>query len=208
MVTSDEAALLMDHAQDGLINYIRQEGFSFPVLVLLKKDSDINPHDLQKIFPSVLDVRNNINCAESQTGLYSIYQTIVMLRVASLEDDNAIDDIARDIVFRYEPDAIGFIAQSIYKDMIMKERKELVRGALLTDPDTIRVIHSSFFIKGEKNDGYIKITPYLIGEATLENVVTGEDGLPCEKHTVSFSATMWQAGSKILEPRFDHPYGN
>jgi len=203
MLDHSEVSLIMCDMQNAFISTIEEEGQSFPTLIIMNRESSIHVDDLL----------NNYNCIlsiEYSPQIYDTYITRITLHNQSTKDDAAILQLIKEITFRHSPDSIGYIAQCLYKPMNKEEFKYSTTDSLNLDPDTIRILHNCFFVKGDKK-GYLMITPYLKIENKEKKtlplfVFDDDDSSESINCTVTTFEKPWEIATQNLQTRIPNPY--
>lgn len=196
MITTLEASLIMMDMQGYLIEKLEREGLTFPTLIIMNKENHVRMDGIQAEYESVMDI-------EYSDNKYGSYVTLVTMRNRDEYDDEAIPRLAKDVAKRYSPDSIGYFAQCLYKPMSREEYDNLTTDIMNKDIDAIRIFHVCFFVKGDNDKGYLKVTPYKLSEIkNKEEFIL--DNSP--RYTVSSYGKSWEIPSYSMETRIENPY--
>lgn len=195
MLNTASVSLIMADMQGMFIETLEEDGFSSPSLYLLNEESPIRIDSILSKYESILDVAYT----EKQ---YGAYITRILFRNRDTNDDIALAAAIKEIAKLYQPDAIGYISQCLYKTMSKEEYKDFTVDKLNLDPDTFRVLHNCFFIKGGAPSGYLMVTPYKIQKSTPNDFDFEESNA----HAVLVANKGWESASAYLETRIQNPY--
>lgn len=199
MLTSAEASLIMCDMQGIAFTKLEERGGIPPTLFIMNSESSINLDYLYNKYPTVIDV--------VYSGNDLTHLTVITFRYKDEFDDAAILEICREITFRFKPDAMGFISQCLYKPTTVGEDILNVGSkGLRYDPEAIRVIHNCFFIKGEKNKGYVMSTPYILKDSSAEKSLDSFMFEDKKKYTVCSFEKPWDKASDVLKTQIENNY--
>lgn len=201
MLDTSQVSLIMTDMQEHLIGKLEEEGFIFPSLIVMNKESMINLQDFLGRYPCVVDVVY-LNRSYKAYISQEVYVTRVTFRNLNNEDDEAIQQAIKEITFRHQPDAIGYFAQCLYKPMKKKEYENLTTDEMNMDPETIRIFHNCFYVKGGEEKGYILITPYVLKDRQEKDFDL--DG--SSRYIVTTFDKTWEIPSSALKARIENPY--
>jgi hypothetical protein len=196
MINSSQASLIMSDMQGLLIKKLETDGYIFPSLILMSDRASIHIGDFMYKYPCILNVEYS-DCVQGA------YVTRVTFRNRDEKDDEAIQKGIKEISSIYQPDAIGYFAQCLYKPMDMKDYINLTTDSLNRDPETIRVFHNCFFVKGGSEKGFLMITPYKLSENKKEEMFNLDDAT---KFTTTEVHKGWEVPTSALETRIPNPY--
>ena len=199
MLSETFVSATMTAYQNILIEKLKCEGFIYPSLILMNENGHVNIRGLRDKYPCILFVDESIDTSDLGTS-YTIRLT---LRNHDEADDESIVKLIREVTHKENPGAVGYFAQCLYKPMDRKEYVTVTTNQMNLDPDTIRVFHNCFFVKGGSEKGYIMVTPYILKKPVKDE---GEHfTLREESGIVSFSKS-WDVPSAVLETRIQNPY--
>jgi hypothetical protein len=203
MLSESSVGIIMAGMQEILTSKLEKEGYIYPSLVLMRQGSYVDVQDLRSKYPCLL-------AAERSIGINDIFITTITLRNRDEDDDQAIIEFIREVTFKHKPEAVGYIAQCLYKPMKKEESDILTTNQMNSDPDAIRVIHNCFFVKGGSPKGYLMVTPYILNTVKKqeeEAMFLGADERLAEKeHVYTPMNKTWEEPSYALETRIKNPY--
>jgi len=201
MLDTSQVSLIMTDMQEHLIGKLEEEGFIFPSLIVMNKESMINLQDFLGRYPCVADIVYLNRSYEAYIS-QEVYVTRVTFRNLNNEDDEAIRQAIKEITFRHQPDAIGYFAQCLYKSMKKKEYDNLTIDTMNMDPEAIRIFQNFFYIRGGEEKGHILITPYLLKDRKEEDFDL--DNL--SRYVVTTFDKTWEIPSSVLKAIIENPY--
>jgi hypothetical protein len=191
MLSTADVSLIMSDTQIDLIKKLERDIYFFPTLVIMHTEGML----------SVEEFLNEYTCIVGTEYIAKnkyAYTTRVSLRITCAQEDLTVQELIRELVYLYQPDAIGYIAQCLYKS---EGYRSTSTEELNRDPETIRVIHNCFFVKGDKARGYLMATPYIIKEPK-KKVFDLED----KNFIVSTFFRSWEIATKHYDTRIPNPY--
>lgn len=203
MLSESCVGIIMAGMQEILTDRLEKEGYIYPSLVLMRQGGYVDVQDLRSKYPCLLAV-------EKAIGINEIFVTVITLRNRDEDDDQAIIEFIREVTFKNNPEAVGYIAQCLYKPMKKEESSILTTNQMNSDPDAIRVIHNCFFVKGGSPKGYLMVTPYILD--TTKNQESEAMFLEASERTAEKELVYtpmkkaWEEPSYALETRIRNPY--
>lgn len=195
MLDTSKVSLIMADLQEHFIGKLEEESFVFPTLIVMDESSVINLQDFMGRYSCVVNI-------EYINHSYGAYISRVTLRNLNSEDDEAIRMAIKEVAFRHTPDAIGYIAQCLYKPMSKKEFENLTIDSMNKDPEAIRIFHNCFYVKGGEESGHLLITPYILKERKKEEFSFDDS----TRNVVTTYGKAWETPTPVLKARIENPY--
>lgn len=152
MISHIEASMFFDGLLTKLQQFVREEGFIYPVLILLKKGEPFEEIEYKN--PTVLHI-------EKADSVFNgdIHRLNVSLRMETLEDDSNLPRIAKDLVRITNADAVGIVMGCVYREIpVGKNTGD--DGEIYRDPDSIRILNHCYYLKSDPNC-YMRMIPYV-----------------------------------------------
>lgn len=196
MLNETTISMVMSGIQEALVKKLEKDGYIYPHLIIMDEKKLVSLDDLRSKYPCIISIENHASTE-------GISFTGVSMRNRDENDDEAIQELIKEITFRHQPDAVGYISQCLYKPMTINEYKDLTTDKMNKDPDTIRVFHNCFFVKGGDRRGFIMITPY-VKDVDKEDDVFEPNAKP--RMVVTQFRKSWESPSHVLETRIPNPY--
>jgi hypothetical protein len=206
MINTAEMSLVANMLTDRAIKYLQETGGLYPALYFFNKDKPLKVELTDK------ETKLLINSEEDEIGMFNIYATVQLCNNDS-QQEAVLNKLTKDIVKRYNPDAVGLILVALYKEYTEKEYKKMsAGGSIALDPESIRTIHSCFYVRGQKTAN-TRIIPILDRsgdkkDLISEDLVSLEDSIDeARKHLDIHTAhTPWSHRETKITPWLKYPY--
>lgn len=203
MIEVSTISILMSDMQDRKIKAIEEQGYLFPTLILFHASNLILVDDLRSKYDNILAIEYL-----TASDTIPVNATILTFRNQDDRDDDSIESIIKEVTFAHAPDAIGYLAQCLYKPMKLKEYNETKNLNLENDFEAIRVIHNCFFTREGDKNGYVMVTPFLKKERKKTDQLFDLGGDEDTKEDVALFERHWEVASAVLRTSIENPYFN
>jgi hypothetical protein len=171
MINIFEMSMLMTEALDRLITHMSSYRMFYPTIILFNRDKAILPDDVKERYPqiSIMEGDTPENAAARSSD---IYRTVLTIKLSSYGEEKNFPKIVREIAHKYEPDGIGIVIMSLYREI---QKEEKLKTELTLDPEAIQVLHTSFSVKEDREHSYYMTTPYVIKDILPTPVSIGSE---------------------------------
>lgn len=193
MITHVRASLKMDLAVKRAEDYLKETGYIYPCLIVLKQGA---PLDIQIEHPDLLDIAaehdlNNPN---------EIYYTLLAFKKLELNNSKYFQQIANQIAKQYAPDAIGVVIYVLSKTFDAEMYKALPKDfKLSSDVESSNAIYTCYYLKDDPSIVH-RILPYV----NRGELPTAAD-VPTRYNILVFN-TPWTRDTREIEPWFLNPF--
>jgi len=194
-ITHYEIGLLIQRAVDNAKSYLKKTGYMFPTLFFLKKGK---PVEIKYSHKSVIAIETD-NYDENDPE--KIYRTVIGFKITDPEDDEAIFETARK--FAYKFDAIFLVISCLYNEWSPFD--ERVTEELQSDPEAIKLLHTCYYLKQEK-EGNMLMVPYINRGKLESEVPTLSDKKEKTKYDVTFTDYFWTPPLSKIGPKIPNPF--
>jgi hypothetical protein len=153
MISHAEASMFFDALLNRLQKFVEEEGYIYPILILLKKGEPFGEVEYQH--PTVVNIETvDVVPAGDET----IYRLNVGMKMENLEDDKQIPKIAQDLVKITNADAIGIVIGCVYREIPVGDEPE--EEEIYRDPDSIKILNHCYYLK-EDPQCFMRMIPYV-----------------------------------------------
>lgn len=192
MITHYEASCFFDRFLSRLQEFVAEEGFIYPTIILLKKKPF---EEIEYEHPIVAQIKEGTHITDNIHGLYRLN---IALNIHTPEDDNKIHGVCKDLVRMTNAEAAGIVMGCLYREVPIT--KDCSNGEIYRDPETIKVVSHCYYLKDDPQC-YMRTIPY-VDRGEMSTPVPGEKG----NHEVLFLNTGWFKPSKYDPPRMPDPF--
>ena len=153
-MTHTEAAFYMSMMQNISKANLLENGYAYPLIIALKKGEDSPPefeHEFlidtaRHVFKDTKIIKDEFMYDKSEL----VYCYISMYRVTKPTDEDQLLPISKKIVKQTDPDVIGLISCCVYKQYQDEDDPNATREQILRDPECTRILHSTYYLKGDR----------------------------------------------------------
>ena len=199
MLNDTELSMSMQRYTNNAVAYLKQKGHLLPTLVILNKGA---PLDIQIKHKHILEMEAKGDDTDlfDQDDSEKIYEYGIAFKLDENYRDSFMNEVAAKIARRYKPDAIGALSACLFKDYQSSEEFSGHKvGDIQWDPEAVRVIYSSYYLKGTSNPNYMLI-PYLLNKK--EDTTFGDDN----EYDLSTINSSWKTGDDKVQQILNYPY--
>lgn len=141
-----------------------KDGYAYPLMAALIKGR--NPTE-EIIHESIMDhhvyrMLNFKSIEEENEILYNtediVYIHVFLIRIRTVSDEEMIEKLSKTVAKKLNPDAIGYTSCCLYNEYTNADK--VSHKDMLMDPEASRILHSTYYIKGEDTRRDC-ISPYI-----------------------------------------------
>lgn len=174
-----EVSLSMDRSIKLGMEMIRKNGFLIPILYTFSRGK---PMDLDISHEIVVETKSNMNYStlyEDQEN--PVLCSLAAVCVSSREQEAYLIEIAKKMVNHPSVEAFGFMEGSFYRAGLPGQNT----GQLQDDPNAQRLIHSVYYMRGDKIPRINNIP--FINRGKINNIAPDSD----DQYEVHFMESTW-----------------